>query len=84
MINWVSTERPDRVVMVTECSMSDNVAATSPDTEFVRPCNLCPHMKRITLEGIRDALREMQFEVDVPADVIVGARRAVERMLEAS
>jgi quinolinate synthase len=84
MIDWVTTERPDRVVMVTECSMSDNVAKDVPGTEFVRPCNLCPHMKRITLEGIRDALREMRYAVEVPDDVIVGARRAVERMLEAS
>ena len=81
MINWVRTESPDRIVMVTECSMSDNIAAASPDTEFVRPCNLCPHMKRITLEGIRDALRDMKHEVTVPADVAEGARIAIDRML---
>ena len=81
MINWVTTEQPDRVVMVTECSMADNVTKEAPNTEFVRPCNLCPHMKRITLEGIRDSLRDMKHEVEVPADVIAGARRAVERML---
>ncbi len=81
MIDWVRTEVPERVVMVTECSMSDNVAVESPATEFVRPCNLCPHMKRITLEGIRDSLRDMVHEVTVPANVIDGARRAVERML---
>ena len=65
MINWVRTEVPVQVVMVTECSMSDNVAIESPDTEFLRPCNLCPHMKRITLEGIRDSLQLMQHEVKV-------------------
>ena len=81
MIDWVTTEQPDRVVMVTECSMADNVTKDAPNTEFVRPCNLCPHMKRITLEGIRDSLRDLRYEVDVPADVIEGARRAVERML---
>lgn len=81
MLNWVRTETPHRVVMVTECSMSDNVAVGSPETEFIRPCNLCPHMKRITLEGIRDALRDMKHEVTVADDIAQGARRAVERML---
>jgi quinolinate synthase len=81
MINWVRTERPTQVVMVTECSMADNVAAESPKTEFVRPCNLCPHMKRITMEGIRDALRDMKHEVLVDPDVAARARVAVERML---
>ncbi len=81
MINWVRTETPERVVMVTECSMSDNVAVGSPDTEFIRPCNLCPYMKMITLEGIRDSLRDMKHEVHVPGDIAEGARVAVERML---
>jgi quinolinate synthase len=82
MIDWVHTERPKQVVMVTECSMSDNVAAESPETDFVRPCNLCPHMKRITLAGIRDSLRDMKHEVLVPRDVAERARVSVERMLE--
>lgn len=82
MIDWVHSESPRQVVMVTECSMSDNVAAESPETEFIRPCNMCPHMKRITLEGIRDSLRDMKNEVLVPADVAARARVAVERMLE--
>jgi quinolinate synthase len=82
MIEWVGRERPRQVVMVTECSMSDNVAAESPDTEFVRPCNLCPHMKRITLTGIRDALRDMKHEVVVDPEVAARARVAVQRMLE--
>ncbi len=84
MIDWVSTQRPPRVVMVTECSMADNVARDVPGTQFVQPCNLCPHMKRITLEGIRDALLHMRYEVEVPEDVAAGARRAVDRMLAAS
>jgi quinolinate synthase len=62
--------------------MSDNVAAESPDTEFVRPCNLCPHMKRITLTGIRDALRDMKHEVVVDPEVASRARVAVQRMLD--
>ena len=82
MIDWVRREHPKQVVMVTECSMSDNVAVESPDTEFLRPCNLCPHMKRITLEGIRDSLRDMKHEVTVDPDVARRARVAVARMLE--
>ena len=81
MIHWVKRERPAKVVMVTECSMSDNVAAEVPDTEFVRPCNLCPHMKRITVENIHDALRDMKHVVDVDPAMAVRARTAVERML---
>ncbi len=82
MISWVKRERPAKVVMITECSMSDNVAAEARETEFVRPCNLCPHMKRITLENIRDALRDLKHVVDVDPAIAARARTAVERMLE--
>ncbi len=81
MIEYVGAEKPARVVMVTECSMSDNVAADHPDIEFVRPCNLCPHMKRITLPKIRRALETLTHEVTIDPAVATGARRAVERML---
>jgi quinolinate synthase len=81
MIEYVGTEKPARVVMVTECSMSDNVAVAHPDIEFVRPCNLCPHMKRITLPKIRRALETLTHEVTIDPAVAIGARRAVERML---
>lgn len=81
MINWVKSERPRQVVMVTECSMSDNVAVESPETEFLRPCNLCPHMKRITLENIRNALRDMKNEVTIDPAIAERARLSVERML---
>ena len=81
MISWVERNRPRRVVMVTECSMSDNVAAEIRDVEFVRPCNLCPHMKRITLRGIADSLRHLRHEVTIPPAVAERARRAVTRML---
>jgi quinolinate synthase len=82
MIGWIKSERPRQIVMVTECSMSDNVAAEAPETEILRPCNLCPHMKRITVAGIRDSLLHMQHEVRVAPEVAVRARVAVERMLE--
>jgi quinolinate synthase len=81
MIDYVDAEKPARVVLVTECSMSDNVAVGHPDIEFVRPCNLCPHMKRITLPKIRQALETLTHEVTIEPAVAKGARRAVERML---
>ena len=84
MIDWVKTKQPRKVVLVTECSMASNVAAETPNVEFVRPCNLCPHMKRISLENIYHALLTMQHEVTVDPLVAEKARRAVERMVEAS
>ena len=81
MIDWVGDHRPARVVMITECSMSDNVAVEFPDVEFVRPCNLCPHMKRITLPKILRCLQTRQHEVRVDPAVATRARRAVEAML---
>ncbi len=81
MINHVGETKPERVVMVTECSMSDNVAVQHPDVEFIRPCNLCPHMKRITLPNILAALQEKKHEVTVAPEVAERARAAVERML---
>ena len=81
MINYVGTKRPARVVMVTECSMSDNVAAEYPDVEFVRPCNLCPHMKRITLGKILHSLQTMTTEVLVEPTVSARAKIAIDRML---
>jgi quinolinate synthase len=81
MLRHVRERRPARVAMITECSMSDNLAAEFPDVGFVRPCNLCPHMKRITLPKIEAALRELRFEVKVDPEVARRARMAVERML---
>jgi len=81
MINYVGDRKPKRVVMITECSMSDNVAVEHPDVEFVRPCNLCPHMKRITLDGILHSLQTMTHEVIVPADIAARAKAPIDRML---
>lgn len=81
MINWVQTERPAKVVMVTECSMSDNVSIDNPDIEFIRPCNLCPHMKKITLDKILNSLRNNEFVVEVPTEIAQRALDSVERML---
>ena len=79
--DYVDTEQPSRVVLLTECSMSDNIAVSHPNLEFIRPCNLCPHMKRITLGNIRTALQHMRHEVVIDPAVAAAARRAVERML---
>jgi quinolinate synthase len=81
MIGYVGTHRPQRVVMITECSMSDNVAVEYPEVEFVRPCNLCPHMKRITLKGILNSLQTMTTEVVVDVGVSARAKIAIDRML---
>ena len=81
MGSYVADRKPRRVVLVTECSMSDNVAIQHPDVEFVRPCNLCPHMKRITLAKIRRALEIMGPQVTIEPEIADRARRAVERML---
>jgi quinolinate synthase len=81
MIRHIDDERPKQVVMVTECSMSDNVAVEFPDVDFIRPCNLCPHMKRITLPKILWSLRNLQPEVDVDPTVAERARLSMERML---
>ena len=82
MIHEVARRCPERVMMVTECSMSDNVAVEFPQIEFVRPCNLCPHMKRITLPKILDSLKSMTYAVEVDPPVAERARRAVRRMIE--
>ncbi len=81
MIDYVLTKRPPKVVLLTECSMADNIAAENRDIEFLRPCNLCPHMKRITLGKILYSLQTLTTEVKVDPDVAERARRAVERML---
>jgi quinolinate synthase len=82
MANYVKQRKPKRVVMITECSMADNVAGEAPETEFVRPCNLCPHMKRITLENIYECLLTERFEIDIAPDIAERARAAVQAMVD--
>ncbi len=84
MIDWVKTERPAKVVMVTECSMSDNVAAETEGVAFLRGCNICPHMKRINLENILWSLHTGTEEVTIAEKLMEPARAAVERMIEFS
>ena len=82
LIQHLAAHRPPRVVLITECSMSDNVAVEFPDTEFIRPCNLCPHMKRITLPKIYESLETLEPRVEIDPQVAEKARRAVERMVQ--
>ena len=81
MQSYVERERPSKVLLLTECSMSDNVAAVVKDVEFIRPCNLCPHMKRITLQNIEESLQTLSPAVHIDPAIAANARRAVERML---
>ena len=80
MIKYVKDNQPEKVMMVTECSMSDNVQVDNPNVKFIRPCNLCPHMKKITLPKILDCLQNETNEIIMSKEVIEKARRSVERM----
>lgn len=82
MIDELARRQPARAMLLTECSMADNVTVTQPQIEFVRPCNLCPHMKRITLANIRDCLERLSPVIELPDDICAPARRAVTRMLD--
>lgn len=84
MIDYVKSEKPPRVVMVTECSMSDNVASETTGVDFLRGCNICPHMKRINLENILWSLHTMTEEVTVAPELMAPARAAVQRMIDFS
>ena len=82
MIKYVKENQPEKVMMVTECSMSDNVQVDNPKVKFIKPCNLCPHMKRITLPKILDCLKNETNEILMSKDTIEKARKSVERMTE--
>jgi quinolinate synthase len=84
MIKWVQDNQPSKVLLVTECSMSDNVAVEAPKVNFVRPCNLCPHMKRITLPKILESLVMLKEEVTIPSGIAERARVPIERMINLS
>ena len=82
MIKYVKDNQPKKVMMVTECSMSDNVQIDNPNVEFIRPCNLCPHMKRITLPKILECLKKESNEIIMSEDIIKKARMSVKRMTQ--
>jgi quinolinate synthase len=81
MGRWLEKTQPERVALITECSMADNLRLQFPKVEFIKPCNLCPHMQRITLPKIHACLRDLTPQVRIDDDIIAGARRALERML---
>lgn len=81
MIEALRVHRPARAMLITECSMSDNVCSAFPETEFMRPCNLCPHMQRITLGNIHDCLERLTPEIEIPEQIAARARTTVQRML---
>ena len=81
MINYVKDNQPKKVMMVTECSMSDNIQVENPNVEFIRPCNLCPHMKKITLPKILDCLENETGEIIMDKETISKARSSVEKMV---
>ena len=82
MIDYVKKNQPKKVMLVTECSMSDNVQSDNPNIEFIRPCNLCPYMKKITLQKILDCLENETNEIIIDAKMAKAARRSVQRMTE--
>lgn len=82
MVAYIAKQKPKRVALITECSMGDNISRQFPETEFVRSCTLCPHMKKITLAKIEQALLTLSPAVEVDPAVALPARRAIERMLE--
>jgi quinolinate synthase len=84
IVEWVARHRPARALLVTECSMASNIADALPDVSFARPCNICPHMKKISLQNILYALHTMQGEVTVDAAVADKARLAIQRMIDLS
>tara|TARA_E500000081_G_C6008494_1_gene294636 strand:- start:102 stop:818 length:717 start_codon:yes stop_codon:yes gene_type:complete len=81
MINYVKDNQPKKVMMVTECSMSDNIQVENPDVEFIRPCNMCPHMKKITLPKILGCLKNETGEIIMDQETISKARLSVEKMV---
>ena len=81
MSQYVKKNQPSKVMLVTECSMSDNVQVENPNVQFIKPCNLCPHMKTITLPKILDCLEKETNEILIPEIISRKARKAVERMV---
>lgn len=84
IIDYVGREQPAQALLVTECSMASNIADAHPQVEFVGPCTMCPYMKMITLEKILWSLHSMTTPVEVPPELIAGARRSVQRMIDVS
>ena len=80
MVKYVKEKQPKKVLLVTECSMSDNVQIENPNVQFIKPCNLCPHMKKITLNKIFDCLKNETNEIKIGNNIAAMARKSVQRM----
>ncbi len=81
MAKYVGDHRPDRIALITECTMADNVMASYPEVEVVRPCNLCPHMQRITLPAVAESLEKLQYPIEIEDSIREKARLSLDRML---
>ena len=84
IVDWIHQHKPKKAMLVTECSMAANIADALPDVDFAKPCNMCPYMKKITLEKVLFSLHSMTTQVEVDAEVGAKARIAVERMIDLS
>jgi quinolinate synthase len=84
MSGYIEKSKATNIMLITECSMGDNLRSQFPSKHFVSTCQTCPHMKKITLEKVRDALLYEQYEILLPLDIIERGQRAVNRMLEIS
>ena len=82
MVNYVKENQPKKVLLVTECSMSDNIQIENPNVEFVKPCNLCPYMKKITLKKILECLEKENNEIKIGNNIATRARKSVQRMAD--
>ena len=80
MVKYVKEKQPKKVLLVTECSMSDNVQVDNPNVQFIKPCNLCPHMKKITLNKVYDCLKNETNEIKIGHNIAAMARKSVQRM----
>ncbi|HEY0144385.1 MAG TPA: quinolinate synthase NadA [Thermoanaerobaculia bacterium] len=84
MVRYAKERPARRFLVVTECGLSDRLAMEVPDKQFIKGCKLCAFMKVSTLEDVRDSLKYIRYEIDVPEEVRVPAERALRRMFEAT
>ncbi|MCK0171770.1 quinolinate synthase NadA [Aliiroseovarius sp. S1123] len=84
IIKYVTDEKPEKAMLITECSMASNISDALPEVDFVGPCNMCPYMKKISLEKILYVLHTMENQVEVDPSVADGARQSVQKMIDLS
>ncbi len=84
ILKYVHDEKPEKAMLITECSMASNIADELPEVDFVGPCNMCPYMKKITLEKVLYVLHTMENQVEVDPEMADKARLSVQRMIDLS